>query len=226
MTFRKRGSMTSHRRAPVLMVLVMAVAVAGGLLTGCTAAGANTSPTLTPVPAPTGEPYSVQLSGIAVTLLRPAALSPKPTETSANSVSFQAAANDTDFVRLLVVSTVCSGGGETPSAAPTDYVAYLHSLTALGATIKGEDSISIDGMSGTELTLGATKNLPGSLGQSKGAGCTDKASYGVATNRTLRLAVFDVQGKVVLVWADADATGPTARFFNTFQKMLQTVQFR
>jgi hypothetical protein len=213
--------MTIPRRT-ALLVVVTALAA---MLAGCSATGSAAPPVLKPVPARTGAPYSASLSGVSITLLRPAALGSKPNDTSANFVSFQSTANANDYVRLLVPATVCVDGSATPSAAPSDFVGYLHSLTPLGATIKDEDSISIDGVSGTELTLGGTRDIQGSIGQSKGDGCADENSFGVASDLSLRMAVFDVHNKVVLIWARTDANSPTAGFFSTYQKMLQTVTF-
>jgi hypothetical protein len=209
-----------RRAAPFVLVIALAV-----MLAGCAATGSASAPAVKPVPARTGAPYSATLAGVPVTLLRPALLAAKPNDRSANFLSFQSTANSNDFVRLLVPLTVCVAGSATPSATPGDFVAYLHSLTPLGATITNEDSISIDGVSGTELTLGGSTDIQGSIGQSQGDGCADQNSFGVASDLSLRMAVFEVRNKVVLIWARTDAHAPTAGFFSTFQKMLQTVTF-
>ena len=220
-TFRKGARMTSLRRmAPLAVALAVVV-----LLAGCTPSASDDRGTLTPVPARTGALYSATISGIAITLLRPAELVQKPNDTSANFVSFQSQGNSNDFVRVLVPSTVCLAGAATPSPTPTNYVGYLHGLSLLGATIRDEDSISVDGISGTELTLGGAHDIQGSLGQSEGDGCADGNSFGVASDLSLRMSVFSVRGKTVLIWAGTDAASPTSGFFSTFQKMLQTVTF-
>ena len=85
--------------------------------------------------------------------------------------------------------------------------------------------ISIDGVSGTELTLGGSQDIRGSLGQSTGAGCTDDRSFGIAAHHCLRMAIFGVREKTVLIWAQSDASDPTPGFVSTFQKMLQNVTF-
>ncbi len=212
--------MTSHRRTLPLAVAVM-VAV---LLAGCTPTVSDDRGVLKPVPSRTGAPYSVTLDGVHLSLLRPATLAPPASGQTTGFVSLSSTANPTDQVRLLVPATVCAAG-ISATALPSDYVAYLHTLTAVGLTIKGETSISIDGVSGTQLNLGATTDLPGVLGQSRGSGCTDKDSIGVTADESLRVAVFPVQNKTVLVWAATNAQSPTPGFFSTYQKMLQTVTF-
>jgi hypothetical protein len=211
--------------APLRRLSPVAVAIAvGALLSGCTGNTSDDRGRLSLFPSRAGSPYSTTLDGIRVSLLRPGLISPTPNESAGGFASFPSTGNRDDSVNLMVPSTVC-GANKTKAPVPDDYVAYLHSLTAAGLAVKGEDSISIDGVSGTELTLGSAADLPGTIGQSRGAGCTDSASVWASSDRLLRMAIFAVQGKTVLVWASTSSGEPTPGFFRSFQKMLQTVTF-
>jgi hypothetical protein len=212
--------MTSLRRIAQLAVGAGMVAV----LAGCAPTVSDDRGTQTPVPSRTGAPYSVTLDGVHISLLRQPDLAATPSAKATGYVSLPADDGSSDHVSLLVPATVCPTG-VTTSALPTDFTTYLHELVPVGVTITSEDSISIDGVSGTEFTLATSSTLPGSLGQSRGAGCTDADSIGITTNESLRLAVFPVQNKDVLVWASTSAKSPTPGFFSSFQKMLQTVTF-
>lgn len=215
--------MSVRRRLAVIAVI--AVAVCACALSGCAPTGSTHPEALVSVPPRTGVHFATTLAGVPIALLRPSLLSSTPSDKTSNFVAFESTADSSDIVRFLVPSTVCVAGGSAPSAVPADYLAYLHSQALSGATIRNEDSISIDGVSGTELTLTGSKDIRGTVGQSVGAGCSDDRSFGIESNKSLRMAIFDVHGKTVLIWAQSDVSSPTPGFVSTFQKMLQTVTF-
>jgi len=128
-------------------------------------------------------------------------------------------------VRVLAPVNVYAPGAAVTSALPTDYLSYLRAQTTFGARFVDESSITIGGRPATVMTATTSASLDGSLGcQAKGIGAHD--CFGLQPYFALRIAVVDVDGRTLLLWARAVEGAPdSSEQFADFEQMLSTLRF-
>ena len=117
---------------------------------------------------------------------------------------------------------------QTPAPDAAGFVAYLHEAVGAGAIINDEKSISVGGQSATILTLTGKPDvdLDGLLGCPNTAAAAADC-YGPSADELLRVAVLEVHGKLLLIWArNDDGVNAAATFFAAFESMLTGLKFR
>jgi hypothetical protein len=81
---------------------------------------------------------------------------------------------------------------------------------------------TVDGVQATLVTAKATQSLEGSLGCPTIGADRAQDCFGLQPDVALRIAVLDVGGKPLLIWARTDVQSPDA----AFEDMLATVDFK
>jgi hypothetical protein len=78
----------------------------------------------------------------------------------------------------------------------------------------------------TLFTAKSSSSLDGALGCPTVGAEQEEVCFGLQPEFALRLAVMDVKGTPLLVWARTDAQAPDAAFLGAFEVMLATVDFK
>jgi len=127
-----------------------------------------------------------------------------------------------DKIRFMLPVVIYRPGQSTPEQVPSDYLTYIHSLTAAGAVIADEKKTTVAGHPATLFTLTdpTSVNLDGIIGCP--ASTTAPADcYGPSSDLLLRVAVIDDNGKTLLAWARVDnGATETATFLAAFESTL------
>ena len=71
-----------------------------------------------------------------------------------------------------------------------------------------------------------SRSLDGALGCPVAGADAADGCFGLQPEYVLRLAVMNVAGEPLLIWARTDAESPDAAFLASFEVMLRTVDFR
>ena len=111
------------------------------------------------------------------------------------------------------------------SRVPRDYLSYILALRRYGAVISDRTTVDVDGHAASVMTAGTGIGMSGTLGcQARGLSADD--CYGLQDYADIRLAVIDIDGRVVLAWARSLPDSPTAQQdFAAFDDLLATIRF-
>lgn len=172
-----------------------------------------------------GTKYTTSNFSIPLTVTVSETLASPPTDDSPGLLSWTASGNDNNRVRFLVPAEVYPPDSTEPVPPPSDFVGYIQSLADHGGLYSDETTMIIDGVSATVLTARSESGMDGSLGcpsigADRGEGC-----FGLQPELMLRIAVMEVGGTPLLVWARTDGAQPDTAFLAEFQEMLATIDF-
>lgn len=234
------------RYSPGVRVLPVAWALGLGLIVMGCAGGTSLSSGSGPTSAapsqasasPPNEPSAVAPSGsdaaiyttvkfgVPLSVTVAAGLASPPTDDTPGLLSWTASANDNDRVRFLVPAEVYPPDAARPVPPPKDFVGYVKGLADRGGVFGDVTMKTVDGVQASLFTANSSRPLDGSLGcptigADRGEGC-----FGLQPDFALRIAVMDVNGTPLLVWARTDAQAPDAAFVAAFEEMLATVDFK
>ena len=173
-----------------------------------------------------GASYTSAKFGIPLSVVVAPALGSAPTDDTPGLLSWTATVVDNNRVRFLIPAEVYPPDATRPIPPPADFLGYINALAGKGAIFSDMTTTTIDGMPATLLTAKTSRSLDGSLGcpttgAEQGEGC-----FGLQPEFALRLAVMDVGGKPLLVWARSDANIPDKEFLAAFEDMLKAVDFQ
>jgi hypothetical protein len=105
----------------------------------------------------------------------------------------------------ITVYPTAKSASQAPPPDSAHFVTYLHDAIRVGAIIDDEKTVSVGGRAATLLSLTGKPdvNLDGLLGCPNIAAALD--CYGPSSDLLLRVAIVDVQGKALLIWARTDS---------------------
>jgi hypothetical protein len=173
-----------------------------------------------------GQKYTSTTFILPLTVTVHASLASPPSTESRHLLSWDAVDSATNKVRFLAPVAVYRPPGQTPTAVPKDYVAYLRELTQRGAHVDDVTTTTVDGRPATLLTVTSDADLNGSLGCPETNSDQENDCFGVQTDLVLRMAVVDVDGTTFLAWARQGKDHPDAAFTRNFEGMLKTLHFQ
>jgi hypothetical protein len=203
---------------------------ASGATTTSTAAGAAFTTTTT---SDDGTTYSSDAFVVPLTVRVDDLLDSPPDPDSANLLSWEAAAPDSDdAVRFLVPVEVYRPGSATPEPPPADFVGFLTGLAADTAEILDLSSTTVDGRPAMLMSLSRFEDasrpsgyLDGTLGCPVRGADQFEGCFGPQPDLLLRLAVIDLGDETLLAWARVPKDDPDEDFIEMFERMLATVRF-
>ena len=136
-----------------------------------------------------------------------------------------ASPDESPAVRFLVPTTLIQPHATEVTAAPDDYLEYLHGLVPAGVILEDEENITIGGLPATIVTVTSSNDLEGALGcvgLDVGNDC-----LGYPTDLRLRMAVLKVGDKTLLIWGRSDRDSPEITDNDkSLESMLASVEFR
>jgi hypothetical protein len=177
--------------------------------------------------APASRVYTAKSFAIPLTVTVPIPLDVVPTMDGGNFITWESSYFD-DKIRIMVPVIVYAPGQADAEAPPADFLTYLRGLTKAGAVESDEKQTTVAGHPTTLITFDPLPNetvetaLEGSFGcPDSGIPKSDDACYSPSSDLTLRVAVTNVNGKTLLIWARVDKYATeTATFFTDFETML------
>jgi len=149
-----------------------------------------------------------------------------PTDETPGLLTWTAIGNANNKVRFLVPAEVYPPNAAHPVPPPKDFLGYIKGLANHGAIYGDMSTKTVDGVEATLVTAKATQSLDGSLGCPTIGADRSQDCFGLQPDFALRIAVLDVSGKPLLVWARTDVQSPDAAFVAAFEDMLATVAFK
>jgi hypothetical protein len=170
--------------------------------------------------------YTTLTFGVPLTVTVAAAFASPPTDDTPGLLSWTATENDNNRVRFLVPAEVYPPDAKRPMPPPKDFVGYIKGLGDLGGVYSDTTTTTIDGVQATLFTAKSSRSLDGALGCPTVGAEQEEVCFGLQPEFALRLAVMDVKGTPLLVWARTDAQAPDAAFLGAFEVMLATVDFK
>ncbi|MEO7664334.1 MAG: hypothetical protein ABIV26_04355 [Candidatus Limnocylindrales bacterium] len=195
-------------------------------VTATPAAAASVASLSTPSPAATAaEPrYATTNFRIPLSVVVAEGLPSTPTADTPGLLTWTATSEPNNRIRFLSPAEVYPPGAKTPVPPPADFLAYIKGQADRGGILTDMSATTVDGLPATLLTANASRPLDGSLGCPTKEG--DPECFGLQPGRTLRMAVVDVHGQPLLIWARTDSQAPDDAFLVSFERMLGTVIFR
>jgi hypothetical protein len=170
--------------------------------------------------------YTTLTFGVPLTVTVAAAFASPPTDDTPGLLSWTATENDNNRVRFLVPAEVYPPDAKRPMPPAKDFVGYIKGLGDLGGVYSDTTTTTIDGVQATLFTAKSSRSLDGALGCPTVGAEQEEVCFGLQPEFALRLAVMDVKGTPLLVWARTDAQAPDAAFLGAFEVMLATVDFK
>ncbi|WUJ69471.1 hypothetical protein OG809_30765 [Kribbella soli] len=202
-----------------------AVLAASLLVLASSACGSEASPPPTPTTSADARTYASQTFSIGLTVTLPEDLKLEANPDSVTLLSWDSNLAQENAVRFVLPVNLYKPKQLKPVAPPQNYLAYLRSLTAQGATYADEKTTTVDGHAATLMTGDTAEPLDGVLGCPK-VSTPPADCFGLQPDLSLRIAVIDINGKTLLAWARAEknATDVPA-FFAEFEAMLKGLKF-
>ena len=180
------------------------------------------------VSIPSGSGAAVYKSvkfGIPLTLTVAAGLASPPTD-DPGLLSWTATDNDNNRVRFLVPAELYPPDATAPVPPPKDLLGYTKGLADHGGVLSEMTTTTVDGVQATLLTAKSSRSLDGALGCPAIGADQAQGCFGLQPEFALRIAVMDVNGTPLFVWARSDAQAADTAFFGVFEGMLATVDFK
>lgn len=190
------------------------------------AAAASVASVGTPSPAPTSaEPrYATTNFRIPLSVVVAEGVPPTPTDDTPGLLTWTATAEPNNRIRFLAPAEVYPPDAKAPVPPPADFLAYIKGQADRGGILTDMSATTVDGLPATMLTANASRPLDGSLGCP--GKVADQECFGLQPQFTLRMAIIDVHGQPLLIWARTDSHAPDDAFLASFERMLGTVTFR
>jgi hypothetical protein len=212
---------------PGLILTGCAGATSSSPATGPTVAASSGSAASLPSSSASGGPrYTTVKFAVPLSVSVAPVLIPTPTDETPGLLSWTAIGNANNKVRFLVPAEVYPPNAAHASPPPKDFLGYIKGLADRGAVYGDMSTKSVDGVQATLVTAKATQSLDGSLGCPTIGADRSQDCFGLQPDFALRIAVLDVSGKPLLVWARTDVQSPDAAFIAAFEDMLATVAFK
>jgi hypothetical protein len=175
----------------------------------------------------TGSRYTSVEFAIPLSVTVPTVLAAAPIDDTPGLLTWTANANDNNQVRFLSPAEVYPAKLlSTPMPAPADMLSDLHGLSSHGAWFTDEKSVTVGGIPAHLMTAHTLQSMDGTVGCPVVGADQAEGCFGLQPEVVLRMAVLDVHGKPLLIWARTDSTRPDAAFLAAFESMLSTVEFR
>lgn len=173
----------------------------------------------------TGSRYTTTKLAIPLTVTVAASLPLTPTDDTPGLLTWTATVVDNNRVRFLVPVEVYPPDATQAIPPPAEFLAYIQGLANKGGVYSDVTTTTIDGVKATVMTARTTLSLDGALGcpvigADRGEGC-----FGLQPDYVLRLAVMEVGGKPLLVWARSNSDIPDQAFLAEFEAMLASIDF-
>jgi hypothetical protein len=149
-----------------------------------------------------------------------------PTDETPGLLSWTVIGNMNNKVRFLVPAEVYPPNAARPVPPPKDFLGYIKDLADHGALYGDMSTKTVDSVQATLVTAKASLSLEGSLGCPTIGADRSQDCFGLQPDLALRIAVLDVNGTPLLIWARTDAQAPDAAFVAAFEDMLATVDFK
>jgi hypothetical protein len=170
--------------------------------------------------------YTTVKFGVPLSVTVAAGLASPPTDDTPGLLSWTATANDNNRVRFLLPAEVYPPDAVRPMPPPSDFPGYVKGLADRGGVYSDVTTRTVDGETASMFTATSSRPLDGSLGCPTIGADRVEGCFGLQPDFALRIAVIDVNGKPLLVWARTDAQAPDAAFLGEFEDMLATVDFK
>ena len=149
-----------------------------------------------------------------------------PTDDTPGLLSWTATGNDNNRVRFLIPAELYPPDATSPVPPPKDFLGYMKGRADHGSAYSDMTTTTVDGLQATLLTAKSSRSLDGSLGCPTIGAEQAEGCFGLQPEYALRIAVMDVNGTPLLVWARTDAQVPDNAFVGAFESMLATVDFK
>jgi hypothetical protein len=149
-----------------------------------------------------------------------------PTDDTPGLLSWTALENDNNRVRFLIPAELYPPDATSPVPPPKDLLGYINGLADHGGVLSEMTTTTVDAVQATLLTAKSSRSLDGALGCPTIGADQAEGCFGLQPEFALRLAIMDVEGTPLLVWARTDAEAPDAAFIGAFEGMLATVDFK
>ena len=155
----------------------------------------------------------------------PSWLPADPSAEESHFVTWESTTEDRK-VRMLVPVSVYVPGQAQPTPPPADYLGYLRSQEAAGASLTDEKAVDLDGRNVTLLTATTDRALDGDLGcQAEGMAAED--CWGLQPDLLLRIAVIPLDDSTLVAWSRAVRDEPgTEEQFADFDAMVASLELR
>jgi hypothetical protein len=169
--------------------------------------------------------YSSDTFSVPFDVEVPSWLPADPSTEESHFVTWESTTEDRK-VRMLVPVSVYVPGEAQPTPPPSDYLAYLRTQEAVGASFTDETTLEISGRSATVLTATTDRALDGDLGcHAEGMAAVD--CWGLQPELLLRIAVIPLEDSTLVAWSRAVQDEPgTDEQFADFDAMVASLELR
>lgn len=199
----------------------------------CAASACSTGSTAESPSSPAGRTaassvtYASKAFAVPFTVTVPSSLGTRPASDTRTFLTW--VKSESDKVRFLLPAAVYRPGHPTrqkPPGSYEKYLAFLREQVEYHARWRDEVETTVDGRPATLLTGTTDWPLDGILGCP--AEAEDVADcYGLQPDLALRVAVVDVDGRILVAWTtvDLDKERDTSADFARFEAMLRSLRF-
>jgi hypothetical protein len=211
-----------HRRsAAVAMLTVMLV----GFLVGC---ASGPTPSVKATSKPSAGPVRYASKSFAASLsvnVDPSLVMP-PTEDSKGLLTWRQKGSDVNRIRFLVPAKYYAGENAYYKA-PTDYLAYIKSLSSVGATFTNVGTVTVDGQTVPIMNVNLADGVDGNIGCAALTTPQTDTDHCFAFGPDYNIRVMVVKDKNLnfVAWARSSPDRIDSAFNAIFEKMVQSITF-